>query len=93
MLEVFLMKVATVPENKVFHEVGHIEDIQLASTKMTGAARRAFQAEMLGEQWTSSDGVGRPYNLVCMRNVAELFIWVTTSSAVARSCGKRNTRR
>jgi Rhodopirellula transposase DDE domain len=40
------MNVATVPENKVSLEAGHIEDIRLASTKMTGAARRAFQAEM-----------------------------------------------
>jgi len=40
------MKVATVFENKGSLEASHIEDIQLASSKMTGAARRAFQAEM-----------------------------------------------
>ena len=40
------MKVVTVRESKVSLEAGHVEDIQLASTKMTGADRRAFQAEM-----------------------------------------------
>jgi hypothetical protein len=40
------MNVATVHENKVSLEAGHIEDIRLASTKMTGAERRAFQAAM-----------------------------------------------
>ena len=40
------MEVATVFANRVSIEAGHIEDIRLASTKMTGAARRAFQAEM-----------------------------------------------
>ncbi|MCK7497508.1 MAG: hypothetical protein MZW92_47010 [Comamonadaceae bacterium] len=40
------MKVATVAENGISIEAGHIEDIRLASTKMTGADRRAFQAQM-----------------------------------------------
>ncbi len=40
------MNVAKVPENKVSLEAGHIEDIRLASSKMTGAERRAFQAAM-----------------------------------------------
>ena len=40
------MKVAAVRESKVSLVAGHVEDIQLASTKMTGADRRAFQAEM-----------------------------------------------
>jgi hypothetical protein len=40
------MKVATVAENGISLEAGHIEDIRLASTKMTGADRRAFQAQM-----------------------------------------------
>jgi len=40
------MKVATIAESRISLEAGHIEDIQLASTKMTGADRRAFQAEM-----------------------------------------------
>jgi biotin operon repressor len=40
------MNVATVHANKVSLEAGHIEDIRLASTKMTGAERRAFHAEM-----------------------------------------------
>jgi hypothetical protein len=40
------MKVATVATSGISLEAGHIEDIQLASTKMTGADRRAFQAEM-----------------------------------------------
>ena len=40
------MRVATVAESKVSLEAVHIEDIQLASSKMTGADRRAFQAEM-----------------------------------------------
>jgi hypothetical protein len=40
------MKVATVAEGEISLEAGHIEDIRLASTKMTGADRRAFQAAM-----------------------------------------------
>ena len=40
------MKVATVAESKVSLEAVHIEDIRLASSKMTGADRRVFQAEM-----------------------------------------------
>ena len=40
------MKIATIAESKVSLEAEHREDIQLASSKMTGAARRAFQAEM-----------------------------------------------
>ncbi len=40
------MRVATVAESKVSLEAVHIEDIQLASSKMTGADRRGFQAEM-----------------------------------------------
>ena len=40
------MRVATVAESKISLESVHIEDIQLASSKMTGADRRAFQAEM-----------------------------------------------
>ena len=46
MWEVLLMRVASVAESKVSLETVHIEDIQLASSKMTGADRRAFQAEM-----------------------------------------------
>ena len=40
------MKVATVAEDGISLDAGHIEDIRLASTKMTGADRRAFQAQM-----------------------------------------------
>jgi hypothetical protein len=40
------MRVATVADSKVSLEAVHIEDIQLASSKMTGADRRGFQAEM-----------------------------------------------
>jgi len=40
------MKVATVAEDGICFEAGHIEDIRLASSKMTGAERRAFQAQM-----------------------------------------------
>lgn len=40
------MTVATVGEGKVSLEAVHLEDIKLASSKMTGAGRRAFQAEM-----------------------------------------------
>jgi hypothetical protein len=45
-LEVLLMDVATVAERKVSLEAVHLEDIRLAASKMTGARRRAFQAEM-----------------------------------------------
>jgi hypothetical protein len=45
-LEVLLMEVATGADGKVSLEVVHVEDIQLASSRMTGADRRAFQAEM-----------------------------------------------
>ena len=40
------MKLATVLARKAPLEANHIEDIRLASTKMTGADRRAFEAEM-----------------------------------------------
>ena len=40
------MGVATVTEEKVSLEASHLEDIRLASSKMTGSERRAFQAEM-----------------------------------------------
>ena len=40
------MKVATASEGKVSLEASHVEDIRLASSKMTGSERRAFQAEM-----------------------------------------------
>ena len=40
------MRVATVTEEKVSLEASHLEDIRLASSKMTGSERRAFQAEM-----------------------------------------------
>ena len=40
------MKIATIAESKVSLEAEHVEDIRLASSKMTGADRRAFQAEM-----------------------------------------------
>jgi len=40
------MKVATVRESGICLEAGHIADIRLASRKMTGAQRRAFQAQM-----------------------------------------------
>ena len=40
------MRVATVTEEKVSLEASHLEDIRLASSKMTGSKRRAFQAEM-----------------------------------------------
>ena len=40
------MGVATVAERKVSLEAEHLEDIRLAASKMTGARRRAFQAEM-----------------------------------------------
>jgi hypothetical protein len=40
------MRVATVTEEKVGLEASHLEDIRLASSKMTGSERRAFQAEM-----------------------------------------------
>jgi hypothetical protein len=50
------MEVATVFANRVSIEGGHIEDIRLASTKMTGAARRAFQAEMATRY---CDGIAR----------------------------------
>jgi hypothetical protein len=45
-LEVLLMGVATGADSKISFEAGHVDDIQLASSKMTGADRRAFQAEM-----------------------------------------------
>jgi hypothetical protein len=45
-LEVLLIDVATVAERKVSLEAVHVEDIRLAASKMTGARRRAFQAEM-----------------------------------------------
>ena len=41
-----LMKVAMVSEGGVSLEASHVEDIRLASSKMTGSERRAFQAEM-----------------------------------------------
>jgi hypothetical protein len=40
------MGVATVAERKISLEAEHLEDIRLAASKMTGARRRAFQAEM-----------------------------------------------
>ena len=40
------MKVAMVSEGGVSLEASHVEDIRLASSKMTGSERRAFQAEM-----------------------------------------------
>ncbi len=40
------MRVATVTEEKVSLEASRLEDIRLASSKMTGSERRAFQAEM-----------------------------------------------
>jgi len=40
------MRVATVTEEKVSLEASHLEDIRLASSKMKGSERRAFQAEM-----------------------------------------------
>jgi hypothetical protein len=40
------MKIATVAENGIRCEASHIEDIRLASRKMTGAQRRAFEAQM-----------------------------------------------
>jgi len=40
------MEVATVAAGKVSLEAIHLEDIRLAASKMTGAKRRAFQAEM-----------------------------------------------
>ena len=40
------MGVTTVAERKVSLEAVHLEDIRLAASKMTGARRRAFQAEM-----------------------------------------------
>jgi len=40
------MRVTTVTEQKVGREASHLEDIRLASSKMTGSERRAFQAEM-----------------------------------------------
>ena len=40
------MGVATVAERKVSLEAGHLEEVRLAASKMTGARRRAFQAEM-----------------------------------------------
>jgi hypothetical protein len=40
------MKVAMVSEGGVSLKASHVEDIRLASSKMTGSERRAFQAEM-----------------------------------------------
>ena len=40
------MGVATSAERKVSLEAAHPEDVRLAASKMTGARRRAFQAEM-----------------------------------------------
>jgi len=40
------MKVAMASEGEVSLEASHVEDIRLASSKMTGSERRAFQAEM-----------------------------------------------
>lgn len=40
------MDIATIAESKVLLEAEHREDIRLASARMTGADRRAFQAEM-----------------------------------------------
>ena len=40
------MKLTTVGESGMCLEAGHIADIRLASSKMTGAQRRAFQAQM-----------------------------------------------
>ncbi|MEF8730039.1 MAG: transposase [Accumulibacter sp.] len=40
------MKVAMVSEGGGSLEASHVEDIRLASSKMTGSERRAFQAEM-----------------------------------------------
>ena len=40
------MKVAMASEGGVSLEASHVEDIRLASSKMTGSERRAFQAEM-----------------------------------------------
>ena len=39
------MGVATVVERKVSLEAGHLEDVRLAASKMTGARRRAYLAE------------------------------------------------
>jgi hypothetical protein len=39
------MEVATVVEEKVSLAAGHLEDVPLAASRMTGARRRAFQAE------------------------------------------------
>jgi len=50
------MKIATVRESKASLEACHVEDIQLASTKMTGAERRSFQAEMAMKY---CDGIAR----------------------------------
>ncbi|MEF8727068.1 MAG: hypothetical protein V5B34_02450 [Accumulibacter sp.] len=66
------MKVAMVSEGGVSLEASHVEDIWLASSKMTGSERRAFQAEMavksvaaaLGAQRRFSAGVGRLFGLV-----------------------------
>ena len=60
------MKVATVRESKVSLEAGHVEDIQLASTKKTGADRRAFQAEM-ALKYCSGKPFASPFCIEVMR--------------------------
>ncbi len=40
------MKIATIAAGKIPVDAGHIEDIQLASSKMTGEDRGSFQAAM-----------------------------------------------
>ena len=40
------MRVLAATEEKVAADTGHLEDILLASSKMTGSERRAFQAEL-----------------------------------------------
>ena len=95
------MEVATVGERQVSLEAVHLEDIRLAASKMTGARRRAFQAEMALKYCRGS-----------ARRAEEVFGWSrqavqrglhekrtgivclsSTRSAAVRNYGRRNTRR
>ena len=97
------MRVATVAESKVSLEAVHIEDIQLASSKMTGADRRAFQAEMTlkycgGSARRAEDVFGWSRRAVQLglhekrTGIVCLGLHCTRSAAV-RNCGRRNTRK
>ena len=69
------MGVATVAARKISLEAEHLEDIRLAASKMTGARRRAFQAEMALKYCSGS-----------ARRAEEVFGWSTAGTLTEYAC-------